>query len=56
MLTCALDGKVMAWTEPKMSAHCDDLEVIAQKQKALAASTMSFLECILATNDLCAGV
>ena len=37
--TCPLDATVMAWAERNMGAHCNDLEAMAQKHEAMAAST-----------------
>ena len=41
---CPLDATVMAWAERNMPAHCDNLEELAQKQEALAASTVGGVE------------
>ena len=37
--TCPLDTTVMAWAERNMGAHCNDLEAMAPKHEAMAAST-----------------
>ena len=42
--TCPIDATVMAWVERNMGVHCNDLETMAQKQEAVAASTAGFLE------------
>ena len=36
--TCPLDPSTMAWVSANMPTHCDDLELLAQKQNLLATS------------------
>ena len=41
---CSLDPLIIAWTERNQAVHCDDIEVAAQRQEAMAAATMPFLD------------
>ncbi len=41
---CPLGPAAVAWTERNLALHCDDVEVLAQKQEALAAAATGLLE------------
>jgi len=41
---CSLDPLSMAWAERNQAVHCDDIELVAQRQEAMTVATMPFLE------------
>ena len=48
----SLDPRSVAWAERNQAVHCDDIEMVAQREEAMAVATMPFLEANPVGEDL----